>query len=110
MNRARSFRRYMTGNSVRPGELAKQPLQPIPVALDRRIALGVGAFEIGHRYDARATMTRTDDIHHVQVVLFDQPVEVDIEKVQSGGRTPMPKQARLDMFELELRLQQRIVF
>src|ERR1700678_3332355 len=101
MNRARSFRRYVTGNSVRPGELAKQPMQSIPVALDRRIAFGVRPLEIGHRYDARATMTWTDDIHHVQIVLFDQPVEVDIEKVQSWRRTPVAKQSRLDMLKPE---------
>src|SRR5580693_5598034 len=32
--RAGSFRRYVTGNSVRPGELAKEPPQSISVALD----------------------------------------------------------------------------
>ena len=85
-------------------------MQSIPIALDRRIAFGVRAFEIGHRHDARATMTRTDDVHHVQIVLFDQPVEVDIEKVQSRRRAPMAKQTRLDMFEPERGFQQRIVF
>src|ERR1700733_10736323 len=110
MNRAGSFRRYVTGNSVRPGELTKEPLQSIPVALDRRIAFGVRPLEIGHRYDARATMTWTDDIHHVQIVLFDEPVKVDIKKIQSGRSAPMPEQARLDMFELERGLEQRIVF
>src|SRR5580704_18013594 len=41
MDRAGWFRRDMTGNSVRPGELAKQPLQAVSATLDRRIALGV---------------------------------------------------------------------
>src|SRR5271167_3367535 len=61
------------------------------------------------RHDARATMTRTDDIDHVQIVLFDQPVEVNIEKIQSRRRAPMAKQTRLDMFELEWGFEQRIV-
>jgi hypothetical protein len=34
-------------------------------------------------------MTRTNDVHHVQIVLFDQPVEVDIEEVQSRCCAPM---------------------
>ena len=109
VNRAGRFRRYVTGNSVRPGELAKEPMQSVAAALDRRIALGVRAFQIGLRHEARATMTGTDDVDHVQIVLFDQPVEVDIEKVQSRRRAPMPQQTRLDMFEPERRFEQRIV-
>ena len=46
-------------------------------------------------------MTWTDDVHHVQIILFDQAVKVYVEKVQSRRRTPMAKQARLDMFESE---------
>ena len=53
VDRTWRFRRDVAGNSVRPGELAKQPMQSVPVALDRRIALGVRAFEIGHRHHAR---------------------------------------------------------
>ena len=109
MNGAGRFRRDMAGNSVRPGELAKQPMQSVPAALDRRIAFGIGPFQIGLRHDARAAMARTDDVHHVQIVLFDQPVEVDIEKVQSRRRAPMSQQARLDVLELERGFEQRIV-
>src|SRR6202158_3067363 len=45
MNGAGGFRRYVTGNPVRPGKLAKQPLQSVPAALDCRITLGVRALE-----------------------------------------------------------------
>src|ERR1700689_44455 len=99
----------MTGNSVRPGELTKQPLQSIPIAFDRGIAFSVRSFEIGHRHDPRAAMSGTDDVHHVQVVLFDQPVEVDIEKVQSRRRAPMAEEARLNMFQSQRYFEQRIV-
>ena len=50
VNGAGSFRRYMTGNSVRPGELAKEPMQSVPAALNRRIALRVGPLQIGLRH------------------------------------------------------------
>ena len=54
-------------------------------------------------------MTGTNDVHHVQIVLFNQPVKMDIEKVQSRCRAPMPEQARFDMFEPERGFEQRIV-
>ena len=50
VNRAGRFRRYVTGNSVRPGELAEEPVQSVPAALNRRIALGVRALQIGLRH------------------------------------------------------------
>jgi hypothetical protein len=109
MNGARSFRRYMAGNSVRPGELAKQPLQPIPAALDRRITLGVRSFEIAVRHDARAAVARTNDVDHVQIIVLDQPVEMDIEEIQSCCRSPVTEQAGLDVFEPERGFEQRIV-
>ena len=84
-------------------------MQSVAAALDRRITLRVRPFEIGLRHQARATMTGTDDVHHVQIVLFDQPVEVDIEKIQSRCRAPMPQQTGLDMFEPERGFEQRIV-
>ena len=109
MDRPGRFRRDMTWNAVRPGELAKQPLQSVSAALDSRKALRVGAFEIAMRHQARTAMTGADDIDHVQIVFFDQPVEVDIKEVQPGRRAPMPEQTRLDVFELERGFEQRIV-
>ena len=54
-------------------------------------------------------MTGTDDIDHVQIVFFDQPVQVDINEIQPGRGAPMPEQTRLDVFELERGFEQGIV-
>jgi len=54
-------------------------------------------------------MSRTDDIDHVQVMFFDQPVEVNIDEVQAGGGAPVPEQTRLDMLEREGGFEQWIV-
>ena len=54
-------------------------------------------------------MARTDDINHVQVVLLDQSIEVDIKEVKAGGGAPMPEQARFDVVELERSFEQRII-
>src|SRR5580698_4189136 len=97
MNRPRSFRRDMTWNAVRPGKLAEQPPQSIPAPLDCRIMLRIGAFEIAVRHDAGATMTGPNDIDHVQIVVLDQPVEMDIEEIQPRRRAPVTEQTGLDM-------------
>ena len=54
-------------------------------------------------------MAGPDDIDHVQIALFDQTVEMDIDEVEPGGSTPMPKQSRFDVFELERGFEQGIV-
>ena len=102
------FRRHMTGNSIGPGKLTKEAMQSDPAAFDRRIALRVGPFQIGLRHQARAAMAGTDDVDHVQIVFLDQPIEVDVEKIQSGRRAPVPEQARLDVLERERGFEQGI--
>ena len=101
MDRAGRLRRDVARNSVGPGKLAKQPLQSVAAAFDRRIVLGVRTFQVAVRHDARTAVARTDDVDHVQIVVFDQPVQMDVEEIQSCRRSPMAQQPRLDMFELE---------
>src|SRR5260370_6493232 len=109
MDRSGSFWRDMTRDSIRPGELPKQPLHSVPAALDIRITLSIGAFQIALRHQPRTAMAGADDIYHVQVKFFDQPVQVDIDEVEPGSGAPMPEQTRLDVFELEWGFEQRIV-
>ncbi len=91
MDRPGSFRRDMTRDAIRPGELPKEPLQPVSTALDIRKALRVGPFEIAMRDQPRTAMTGTDDINHVQIVFFDQPVQVYVNEVEPGRGAPMPE-------------------
>ena len=109
MDRPRRFRRDMTRDAVWPGELPKQPLQPVSAALDIRIALGVGPFQIAMRHQSRTAMTGTDDINHVQIVFFDQPVQVHVNEIEPGGGAPMPEQTGLDVLERERGFEQWIV-
>jgi len=101
MNRSGGLGCHMTRNAIWPGKLPKQPMQSVSAALNRGIALGVRSFEVAVRNDARTAMAGTDDVDHVQIIVFDQPVEMDIEEIQSCCRPPMTKQTGLDMFELE---------
>ena len=61
------------------------------------------------RDQPRTAMAGPDDIDHVQIALFDQTVEMDINEVEPGGGTPMPEQTRFDVFELERGFEQGIV-
>jgi hypothetical protein len=49
------------------------------------------------------------DVNHVQVVVLDDPVEVDVDEVQAGGRAPVAQQAGLDVPKLLRLAQQRVV-
>jgi hypothetical protein len=54
-------------------------------------------------------MTGTSDVDHVQVVLVDHPVQVDVDEVQTGRRAPMAQEPRLDVLLGQRLLEQRVV-
>ena len=51
----------------------------------------------------------TVDINHVQVMLLDQTIQVDINKIQPRRRPPVTEQSALDVIELQRLAQQRII-
>src|SRR5690242_17937945 len=71
MNRTRSFRGDMTWNAIGPRELPEKQSQPLSAALDIRIGLRIGTFEVAMRHESGAAMPWAYDIDHVQIVLFD---------------------------------------
>src|ERR1700722_17359094 len=100
----------MTGDSVRPAELAEQALYAVAILLDVGIHLRVRTLEIGIRNQPRAPMSRPDHVNHVEVPLADQAVPMHIKKVEAGRGSPVPKQPRLYVVERERPFKQRIVF
>ena len=51
----------------------------------------------------------TANINHVQVMLLDQTIQVDINKIQPRRRPPVTEQSAFDVIELQWLAQQRIV-
>jgi hypothetical protein len=51
----------------------------------------------------------TGDVDHVEIVFLDQPVEVNVDEIQTGCGSPVPEQPRLDVFLTKRLLKQRIV-
>ena len=72
-------------------------LHPGGVPADVGVNLAVGAFQVRVGDQGRTTVSRADDIDHVQVVFLDDPVQVDIEEVEAWRGSPVAKEARLDV-------------
>ena len=109
MNAARCFGRDMTGYTAREAELLEQPLHTLGILADLGIDFAVGAFEVGMRDHGRPAMPRSNDIHYVHVVAPDDTVEVHVQHVEAGARTPVAEQPRLDVLPPERFVQGGIV-
>ncbi len=99
VNRARCLRRDVAWNAIGPAELPEQTLDAVAILLDVRIHLGVGALEIGVRDKPGAAVSGADDIDHVEVTLANQAVPMDVQKIESGGRSPVAEKAWLDIVQ-----------
>src|SRR5262249_43386582 len=96
VDRTRTFGRDMAGNSSGEGKLFEQALQPAFVSADMRIDLRIRPLEISIGHQCRTAMARSADIYHIEIILPDDAVEMDIDEVLTGRSTPVPKQQVLD--------------
>ena len=87
--------RDMAGYAPWKGELREQLFQPGFILADVRINLAVAAFEVSIRHQCRAAMTGTGDVEHVQIMLFDDPVQMHIDEVLARRRAPVSDHQRL---------------
>src|SRR6266478_1463207 len=108
VNRARSLRRDVTGNSSGKRELLEEALQAFFVLRDVRIDFAVGAFEICVRYEAGTAVSRSGDVNGIEIMLLDQAIQMYIDEVQSGCCAPVAKKPWLNVFQLQRFAQQGI--
>ncbi|MNL64539.1 hypothetical protein D3C87_1887640 [compost metagenome] len=78
-------------------ELPEKFLHACSILGNFRIDLAVGSFKIGARHHARPAMAGTADIDHIAIAIANDTVEVGVDEIEAGCRSPMPKQARLDV-------------
>ena len=102
-------RRHVTRNAAGKRELLEQLFQSGFILGDVRINLAPRPFEIDIAHQGRAPMTRTGDVDHVQIMLLDHPVEVDIDEVLAWRRSPMSYDQRFDVSRCQRRAQERVV-
>ena len=62
----------------------------------------------GH-HDRRAAVTGAGDVNHVEVVFFDDPVQMHVNEVLARGCAPVSQQHMLHIREHQRPFQQRIV-
>ncbi len=101
MDRSRRFRRDVTRDAAREGELFEQLLHAFLVLRDVGVKFAVAPFQVGIGHQPGTAVTRPGDVDDVQVLFVDDAVEVDVEEVQAGRRAPMAQQPRLDVFALQ---------
>src|SRR5262249_39830645 len=83
------LRRYVARDAAGGRELGEQALQPLLVARDVRETLMVGPLEMGVRNQAGPAMPGARNVDHVEVVLLDQPVQVNVDEIETGCGSPM---------------------
>ena len=108
MNRPRRLRRNVTGNPSGEGELLEQLFQPGLILADVGIDLAVRAFEVDVAHHRRGAVSGTGDVDHVEVMLFDDPVQMRVDEVLSGRRAPVPQQQLFHVLQLQRLPKQRI--
>jgi hypothetical protein len=82
---------------------------PVFVLLNVRIELGVGALEISISHDSGPAVTWSRDVDHIQVVLLDDSVEMDVDEIEPGSRAPMSQEAGFHMLNSQEFTKQRIL-
>jgi len=109
VDRARALRRCVAGNSSGKRKLNKELPKPSLILADVGIDLAVSALEISVAHDGRAAVPGARDVNHLEVVFFDDPVQVYVNEVPPRGRAPVSQQHVLHIRERQRPLQQRIV-
>ena len=61
------------------------------------VNLAVGAFEIRIGHNRRSAVTGARHIDHVEIVLFDDPVQVRVDEVLARRGAPVSQQHTLDV-------------
>src|SRR6266571_532139 len=99
----------MTGNAAWKGELREEPLQPLFILRDVRVDLAISTIEVGVCHEARSAVAWTRDVHYVQFVYFNDAIEMDVDEIQARRRSPVTKQAGLDVLALQRLPEERVI-
>src|SRR5206468_8217610 len=99
MDRSRAFWRGMARNPAGKGELREQLLEPGLILADVWIDLAVSPFEVSVADHRRAAVSGTGDVNHVEVIFFDDPVQMHVDEILPRCGAPMSQQHVLHIRE-----------
>src|SRR5580704_11295903 len=97
VNRARTFRRRVTWDTARKGELKEQFAQASLVLTDVRVDLAVSTLKVGMADNRGTAVAGPAHINHIQIVFVDDPIQMHIDEVLPRRRAPMTQQHGLDI-------------
>jgi len=100
----------VTPNMTWEGKLFEEFLHPFFIFTFVGIDLGVGSLQIYGTENPWSAMTWPGQVNHIEVVFFDEAVEVNIGKAEGGRRSPMPQETRFDLFRSQRIFEERVVF
>ena len=103
------FRRDVAGDAAGEGKLLEQAAHALLVPADVGVDLGVGAVQVGVCHKEVAAVAGAGDQDHILVILFDDAVQVDIDKVLAGHGAPVADDLFLDVVAGQRAAQQRVV-
>ena len=99
----------MAGNAAGEGELLEQPAHALDIPADIGIDLTVGALQIGLGYHGISAVSGAREVDHVEIILFNYPVQVGIDKVLPRNSSPVAYDLPLDMLRLQRLPQKGVV-
>ena len=97
IDRAGSFRRNVRRYSARERELLEKLLHTLCIAGDVWVNFGVRAFKVGVGHHEVSSVAGAGDVDHIKIILLDNSVEVNVDKVLSGNSTPVTYYLFLDV-------------
>src|SRR5690606_24777664 len=109
MYRAGYLRRCVAANAARERELLEKPAHALGILRHVWIELAVAALKPGIGCQRWPAVTRTCDVDHIEVMLFDDPIQMSVDEIQTWRRAPMAEQTRFDVLRLQRLVQERIV-
>src|SRR5215469_1904296 len=95
------LRRHVARDAAGERELGEQALQPLLVARDVRINFTVSSLKVRIRDQAGPAMSRAGNVDHVEIVLLDHPVQMNVDEIETGCGSPMAQEPRLDVILCE---------
>lgn len=100
---------HVAGDATGERELPEESPHALDVRRDVGVDLAVRPLKVGVGEYAWRSVAGPDDVDGVQVAVFDQAVEVDVDEVETGRGPPVAKQPRLDVLKPQRLAEQRVV-
>ena len=75
------FESHVTGNAPRERKLLEELFHPFSILGDVGIHLAVGTLQIGIGHQTWTAMPGTGIIHHIEIMLLNEPIQLNVEKV-----------------------------